>query len=372
MWHETCSQNVENINWKEQTYSRASQKPSLLAIHLVVKADFLKFQFKYYEPAHTKALRKHIIDPSMCSRMMSCFPYIIWQEFCLDSCQRFESILCNTTSSARHKMQHLTLSPVTSSWAWVSETLELRSSEWQCQAFCLANKRALCKLLCCCASKWWPKSFNLHALRGQAGQWHGGHPVPAALCPLILSEWMFIQHLCVQGAAGMGTVRWSSCLQRFRGGEVGQTQHSKINTELGACRAAVRIVWGLEAQGNLLGEKSTQIQSQTRKMKSQGGRCRSMAEVLEARGRFLLTALKTVPWIWGANGGRWGQRAGVISGSPQLNILDFQLSARVNSKGKPCDQLDRSGVKNLDSCWHNPGSVPLLVWEPLLFFTRGV
>ena len=223
---------------------------------------------------------------------MSCFSYIIWQEFCLDSCQRFESILCNTTSSPRHKMQQLTLSPVTSSWAWVSETLELRSSEWQCQAFCLANKRTLRKLLCCCASKWWPKSFNLNALRGQAGQWHGGHPVPAALCFLILSEWMFIQHLCMQGAPGMGMVRWSSCLQRFQGGEVGQTQHSKINTELGARRAAVRTAWGLEAQGKLLGENSTQIQSQTRKMKSQGGRCRSMAEVLEARGRFLLKCWK--------------------------------------------------------------------------------
>jgi len=68
-------------------------------------------------------------------------------------------------------------------------------------------------------------------------------------------------------------------------------------------------------------------------MKSQGGKCRSMAEVLEARGRFLLTVLKTVPWVQGANGGRWGRRTGAISGSPQLHILDFQLRARVNSKG---------------------------------------
>lgn len=50
-----------------------------------------------------------------------------------------------------------------------------------------------------------------------------------------------------------------------------------------------------------------------------------------------------------------GWRAG---GSPWLSVLDFQLRARVSLKGKPCDQLDRSGVENLGSRWHNPGSVP--------------
>lgn len=65
----------------------------------------------------------------------------------------------------------------------------------------------------------------------RAGRKHGGHPVPEALCAVILSERTFSQHLLCAGRTGPGHGQMKSLLSEPPG-EVGQIQHSKVNTEL--------------------------------------------------------------------------------------------------------------------------------------------
>ena len=126
-----------------------------------------------------------------------------------------------------------------------------------------------------------------------------------------------------------------------RGSGPNPTQQNKH--WIGACRAAVRTVWGLGAQWKLLGENSTQIQSPTRKMKGQGGRCRSMAEALEARGRFLLIALKTVHLGLRGQQGKVGPENRSSLWQPPAEYFGFS----VEDKG----QLEREATWSAGKKW---------------------